>query len=177
MKSFGDGGMYKGDFKKGMRHGQGVMYYPDGVIYTGEWHNDKRHGVGRLVKDGNYYEGSFRDDKKCGLGRFYHVGKSKMQEGVWYDDIAQVTLFMDDTEAKTDIGGGGASYRMPRLVILKEWAQVYLDRAKEILKRIEDEEAERAKSEEEAEDKHDLCKLYAHAKPQQAIQTEQTEEN
>jgi len=147
MKSFSDGGMYRGDFKVGMRHGQGIMYYPNGVIYTGEWYNDQRQGIGRLVSNGNYYEGTFKNDVKCGLGRFHHNTTGQLQEGVWFDDLPQVTTFMDDPSPSPSKGMDETielrktPFPIPPLTVLRNPKHVYLTRAHEVLKMIEDSES------------------------------------
>eukprot|EP01065_Artemidia_motanka_P030861 TRINITY_DN37008_c0_g1_i1.p1 TRINITY_DN37008_c0_g1~~TRINITY_DN37008_c0_g1_i1.p1 ORF type:complete len:241 (+),score=50.58 TRINITY_DN37008_c0_g1_i1:29-724(+) len=47
---FANGGWYEGDFKRGKRHGSGVMQYGDtGDRYAGGWANGQRHGWGTMV--------------------------------------------------------------------------------------------------------------------------------
>jgi len=151
MKSFPDGGMYKGDFKEGMRHGQGIMYYPDGIIYTGEWYKDQRQGIGRLVNNGNYYEGCFKNDKKCGLGRFHHLITGQLQEGVWFDDLPQVTVLFDNPnppDASTEelSQPHKNAHEIPPITVLKNYKQVYLKRAHDVLKIIQDKDAPKENS-------------------------------
>jgi len=145
MRSFPDGGMYRGDFKQGMRHGQGIMYYPDGIIYTGEWYKDQRHGIGRLVNNGNYYEGSFKHDTKCGLGRFHHLSTGQLQEGVWFDNLPQVTVLFDDPNPAERFdettGKTKTPYEIPPLTVIKNPRHVYLHRAHDVLQMIAEHEA------------------------------------
>ena len=40
---------YKGSFKKGYPQGKGTCYYADGSFYTGEWKKGMRHGEGEYT--------------------------------------------------------------------------------------------------------------------------------
>ncbi|MCB0650552.1 MAG: hypothetical protein KDC85_04690 [Saprospiraceae bacterium] len=40
---------YKGSFKKGYPHGQGTCYYADGSFYAGEWKKGMKDGEGKLA--------------------------------------------------------------------------------------------------------------------------------
>lgn len=42
----GGSGEYEGEWQQGMKHGQGVMRYPNGDVYRGSWFRDQRHGQG-----------------------------------------------------------------------------------------------------------------------------------
>lgn len=37
MEEWGDGNIYKGDFKNGLKYGNGVYKWSDGSSYDGEW--------------------------------------------------------------------------------------------------------------------------------------------
>jgi hypothetical protein len=138
MKSFPDGGLYKGEFKLGKRHGWGCMYYTDGGIYTGQWSKDLRHGVGRFLNNetGDYYEGTYKNDKRCGLGRYHFLSTGQIQEGVWYDDFPEVTLFMDDVKHRRDNAPKKTEFDIPPLTMLQDPHQVYLARAHEVLDKV-----------------------------------------
>ena len=41
-----DGKVYVGNFKKGRKHGQGVMTYPNNKQYRGPWVRNLKHGTG-----------------------------------------------------------------------------------------------------------------------------------
>lgn len=75
MKYFPDGGLYRGDFKQGLRHGWGYMKYANGFVYIGKWYKDQRQGPGRLtnMKTKTYFEGTFKKDVKCGRGMYHHT--------------------------------------------------------------------------------------------------------
>ncbi|KAL9180012.1 hypothetical protein ACHAXT_007982 [Thalassiosira profunda] len=59
-----------------LRHGRGVVAYPNGYKYVGEFANDRRHGFGKVwypssgsdSKFGGVYQGSWERNQKCGQG-------------------------------------------------------------------------------------------------------------
>ncbi len=69
-------GTYRGEWKDGQRHGQGVFSWSNGDKYVGEYKNDLRNGQGsRTTKYGNYV-GEWRDDSYHGQGALtYSDGK------------------------------------------------------------------------------------------------------
>ena len=42
-------GLYFGEKKDGIRHGQGEMIWTDGTVYKGEWQNWEPHGQGKIT--------------------------------------------------------------------------------------------------------------------------------
>ena len=67
----------------GMKHGQGVMNYPNGDQYEGEWANDLREGFGlQRFSKGDSYEGEWFRDKMHGKGLLLHTDGSSY-EGLW----------------------------------------------------------------------------------------------
>lgn len=46
---YSTGERYEGEWKDGIRHGQGRRYYADGSIYDGGWRRDKKHGKARML--------------------------------------------------------------------------------------------------------------------------------
>lgn len=60
---------YTGEFRKGLKHGQGTMRWSDGREYVGTWKEGHRCGMGRLTKNGTLvYEGLWRDGVPNGRG-------------------------------------------------------------------------------------------------------------
>lgn len=114
------------------------MYYSGGGIYTGQWHKDVRHGVGRFeeVDSGNYYEGSYKLGKKAGLGRYYFVAKGQIEEGVWFEDLPEVTVMIDDTPERREVAADKTEWDIPELTILLDANSVYLPRAQEVLDKV-----------------------------------------
>lgn len=52
--------LYRGDWKKNLRHGFGIQLYPNGARYIGNWKKGLAEGFGRLeFIDGTFYEGNF----------------------------------------------------------------------------------------------------------------------
>jgi hypothetical protein len=64
---FTNGTIYEGEWKDGMKHGQGKQIWIDGTLYEGSWKNNVAHGRGRLIHaDGDIYEGDWENDKVNG---------------------------------------------------------------------------------------------------------------
>eukprot|EP00899_Mesostigma_viride_P007716 jgi/Mesvir1/16946/Mv15797-RA.2 len=65
---------YIGDWHKGIRQGNGTLYYDEEGLssYSGNWERDRKngHGVMRYLS-GNSYVGQWRDDEKHGQGTMY----------------------------------------------------------------------------------------------------------
>jgi hypothetical protein len=92
-------GRYSGEFKDGMRHGQGNFYpaYGDNWVqnqgYRGEWKYDMRHGEGTFYGDELTYEGEWEYDKWNGKGICYFrsgfetagSGREDEYSGEWKD--------------------------------------------------------------------------------------------
>jgi len=62
--------VYTGQWKEGLRDGQGEFKRPDGIIsYTGQWKAGKREGQGtEKCLDGSVYKGQWKEDKYEGQG-------------------------------------------------------------------------------------------------------------
>ena len=90
-KYYDDGSYYLGEFKNGMRNGQGTFIYQDGSRYEGEWKNDMRHGKGKFyfsndTKQGHkLFYGDWKNDTIHGYG-FLVLNNGKIHKGVWYDN-------------------------------------------------------------------------------------------
>ena len=80
-----DGEYYIGQFKNGLRHGKGTMYYSNGnIMYEGDWVNDKREGNGKYIdENSNYYIGQWKNDLKHGKGTEYYKNGSIKFDGYW----------------------------------------------------------------------------------------------
>jgi len=88
---FATGHKYTGEFKDGVRHGEGIMQMPggrkivsvwvnneirtgtysapDGVVYEGQWEFRERNGQGTLTfPDGRKYVGEFKSGQRHGKG-------------------------------------------------------------------------------------------------------------
>jgi hypothetical protein len=91
------------DSKNKVRHGRGILIWPEGSKYSGYWVGDKANIKGKLIhSDGDIYEGEWSDDKPNGKGIYYHKdgtiyegdwkndkqdgnGKEKWVDGAWYE--------------------------------------------------------------------------------------------
>ena len=57
------GGVYEGERKDDMKHGQGKMTWSSGQVYEGEFKDDMKNGQGKMTwLSGEVYEGEFKDD-------------------------------------------------------------------------------------------------------------------
>ena len=60
---------YEGEFKAGMRHGQGAAIFGDGHEYKGYWCLDKKHGMGdESDAENTNYRGEFNNGLRHGKG-------------------------------------------------------------------------------------------------------------
>ena len=59
-----NGEYYVGEFKNGLKHGKGILYYKNGNIkYEGYFIDDKKEGNGKYIyESGNYYIGEWKND-------------------------------------------------------------------------------------------------------------------
>jgi hypothetical protein len=89
VQTFADSStVYDGEWKDGMRHGQGTLSFDDvGVAkYEGGWANDKKSGKGKMVyASGNWYDGDWVADVKNGSGKMMWVTSGESYEGQWVD--------------------------------------------------------------------------------------------
>ncbi|MFW5879313.1 MAG: hypothetical protein ACOCUV_00665 [bacterium] len=66
---------YEGDFKKGMKHGEGIYTWANGAIFKGAFENDKKHGYGKLIEaDSNIITGYWKNDLYVGQQKEYFLG-------------------------------------------------------------------------------------------------------
>lgn len=64
-----DGGIYIGEWKQGLRNGNGVYTSIDGAIYFGPWLNDRFQGRGVFVSETNQvYTGDWKNGLRHGSG-------------------------------------------------------------------------------------------------------------
>ncbi|WP_088626229.1 cell envelope integrity protein TolA [Oceanicola sp. 22II-s10i] len=66
---YSSGATYRGEFRDGLRHGQGTYEHPDGNRYDGEWQAGKKHGQGTYrYASGNTYTGDWENGQRHGQG-------------------------------------------------------------------------------------------------------------
>ena len=69
--------LYDGEYKKGIKEGNGIYYYPTGEKYEGRFVNGLKDGKGIFYwKDGSKWEGYFKNDEMHGEGIFYNEDTS-----------------------------------------------------------------------------------------------------
>lgn len=68
---FSNGDKYVGEYKEGIKHGQGTYTFSDGKEYVGEYQDGKAHGQAVFTfPDGGKYEGEYKDGEPHGQGTF-----------------------------------------------------------------------------------------------------------
>ena len=80
------GPRYTGEFREGLREGQGTYYYPSGAKYAGEYKAGNAEGRGVYTyPDGSYYLGEFSGDSFNGYGVRYTPEMKVDAAGIWAD--------------------------------------------------------------------------------------------
>lgn len=85
------GSFFKGNFKAGLRCGQGVWKRGPGRSdkYEGEWVSDKKEGYGVFTwAEGNIYKGNYLNDLRHGFGEMIYTD-GKASKGEWVHDQLQ----------------------------------------------------------------------------------------
>ncbi len=71
-------GIYIGETKRGLPHGQGKYSYTSGLVYEGDWVMGKRTGTGtNYYSSGEKYSGQFLDGRPSGGLYFFRDGTSE----------------------------------------------------------------------------------------------------
>jgi hypothetical protein len=93
---------YKGEYKYGVRDGNGSIQYENGDTYTGEWSQNVRNGQGtyHYIKLGITYAGLWDKGLKSGQGSMKLVG-GHVIHGYWVNDQLQ------DTQVSITYAEGG----------------------------------------------------------------------
>ncbi len=80
---FPGGDKYVGEFKNGLLHGLGGLYFSNGDRYIGNWVKQHREGGGRFTfADGSEYIGNFLADQFQGKGTMTYSNGNRY-EGMW----------------------------------------------------------------------------------------------
>eukprot|EP00435_Cladocopium_sp_Y103_P015034 s2078_g3.t1 len=89
---FSNGDEYRGEFRRGMRHGSGVyISQRNRMQYDGQWFRDRRHGNGTLTIESAgkvlyTYDGQWQADKRHGSGSCVRCHKEKYS-GQWVQNL------------------------------------------------------------------------------------------
>lgn len=80
-------GVYEGEWKNGLRDGQGKYTWTNGDTYTGAWFEDKRNGQGLYIwHDGSKYKGNYSHGVRSGYGIYYYTNGT-IYEGTWQNNL------------------------------------------------------------------------------------------
>ncbi|WP_159887227.1 stalk domain-containing protein [Paenibacillus puerhi] len=63
--------IYEGEFRKGLREGDGRLYENNTLVYEGQFSKGLREGIGMAYEDRMIYKGPFKDDLKEGEGEIF----------------------------------------------------------------------------------------------------------
>jgi hypothetical protein len=75
-------GVYTGEFKGKIFHGQGTFRFSTGIVYEGQWIDGRMEGYGTMIfTNGSKYEGQLED------GFFHGEGKMILEDGTVIDGI------------------------------------------------------------------------------------------
>jgi hypothetical protein len=100
-------GLYKGQTFQGMFHGKGVMHYKSGDCYDGEWRNGLRDGQGVMLyrepgldafgitwSKGDQYKGEFKRDSRHGKCEYTWSTGDKI-ECIWVNGLCDQWMQMN----------------------------------------------------------------------------------
>ncbi len=78
--NFDEEATYVGERKNGLKHGKGLIIYPNGK-YEGDWYEDEIHGHGKLFyEDGKIlYDGQWKKGMLDGYGMFQNFDPTMME--------------------------------------------------------------------------------------------------
>lgn len=101
----GEGEIYDGEYKDGMKHGRGKLRMANGDVYEGEFKEDQMHGRGMIkYQNGDTFDGKFQNGVKNGRGVF----KSKLgaiYDGEYSDDLRNGRGMYTSTDGGVYEGG------------------------------------------------------------------------
>ena len=99
-----NGDTYTGDFKDGVREGEGTYVYGEtGNKYEGHWKLNKKSGIGKMTfgTDAEYY-GHFEEGKRNGEGVYKYLKTKDLYSGSWKNGLkhGKGTFIFFDTKMK-----------------------------------------------------------------------------
>ncbi|MBF0623349.1 MAG: hypothetical protein HQL82_00930 [Magnetococcales bacterium] len=98
---FVNGNLYRGQYRKGRKHGRGTFIWRDGRMYDGQWRDGRMNGPGVMTFPlGGRFEGNFVEDRKEGRGR-YTWPNGGVYEGEFKNDKRHGPGAYTDPEGRT----------------------------------------------------------------------------
>jgi len=111
-------GTYDGQFKGGLRDGEGTYSFSDGRRYVGQFMQGDMHGHGSMAfTDGAEYQGGFQRGQKHGMGSFRWADGRKYV-GIWrmgHTDGKGVVVEPDGTERRADHQSVQSAFFIPEI--------------------------------------------------------------
>lgn len=84
VATYGDGDIYKGEWKNNKAEGTGTLTYKSGNVYVGEWKNGMATGNGTLTfANGDKYEGEWLESRAHGKGKLTDKSGKVLFDGEW----------------------------------------------------------------------------------------------
>ena len=77
---------YKGHWRRGQYHGDGIEHIKQGIWYRGNWKRGKKNGKGTMSYKHTRYTGEWMKGKKHGNGSMYY-GYGAEYTGNWHNDF------------------------------------------------------------------------------------------
>jgi hypothetical protein len=103
--NYTNGGVYVGEVRDGIPHGQGTYTFANGDVYVGEYRDNQPNGQGTYTfANGSVYVGEYRDNQRNGQGTFTFANGT-VQEGTWVNNQLVTTA----TATATAISSSRAS--------------------------------------------------------------------
>lgn len=103
------GNLYKGQFKKGQKHGFGEFQFYNGDKYIGNFFQDEIQGVGKYISTNGYiYEGEFTIGSMVGKGKMYNINNELIYDGEFLNSFPH---------------GFGISYSKNQILYVGQWSQ------------------------------------------------------
>lgn len=129
---------YEGEYKNGVREGQGKITYSDGTIQTGKFLNGHMIGEGVMIyEDGSKYSGNFINYSQHGIGTLDFADGDKMIGFFVSDELytgkiinkeGKITFFNNKQEIDEEIKPIKSTYQPKIGIELTEYFDKYFSR-------------------------------------------------
>lgn len=98
------GSQYKGEYKGGLKNGNGAATYADGGEYRGGWKDGKKSGQGvYYYPNGDSYVGEWADGQRQGKGTYSFAACKSQYVGVWKAGAMTSGVWVRHDQSKVQI--------------------------------------------------------------------------